>query len=402
MYETTMPAASLATSIASVATKTAVSRTRLSSIDALRGFVIVLMALDHVRDYFSNVHQGLLDPKTTTVALYVTRWITHLCAPTFILLAGVSAYLMTKRMTLPQVSRFLVTRGLWLIFLELTLLSFFWTYNFTFLHTLYLQVIWAIGISMIALAAAIRLPRRAILMIALGIIFGHNLLDGIQPSVFGAWAPVWNLIHVRGVVSFGDIVYPIVPWIGVMMLGFSLGQLYDLNSDERRSWLFKIGFGSLAVFIALRLLNIYGDPIPWHAGPTLTATLAYFMDVAKYPPSLLYLLVTLGIALVLLATFESRYLAAKLHVFEVFGRVPLFFYGLHIALAHLAAGIVGLLMGWGTLILTQRYNYVPTEWGVSLEWVYVAWIFVVVTLYPACRWFAKVKKTRTDWWLSYL
>jgi uncharacterized membrane protein len=231
---------------------------------------------------------------------------------------------------------------------------------------------------------------------------GHNVLDGIEPSTFGAWAPLWNLLHVRGQVSFGDIVYPVIPWIGVMMLGYSLGPLYGMNPDRRRSWLIKLGCGALIAFIGLRLLNVYGDPHPWHSGTTPTATLMYFMDVAKYPPSLLYLLATLGIAVLLLAALESRHSLAKFPVLEVFGRVPLFFYVLHIALAHLLAGLLGWSMGWGTAILASRYNYYPANWGFSLAWVYVAWLFVVVTLYPACRWFAGIKRMRTDWWLSYL
>ena len=402
MTNATLTAPSLA-SLSKHTTYTAtIAKTRLSSIDTLRGFVMVLMALDHVRDYFSNVHQGLLDPNTTTAALYVTRWITHLCAPTFIFLAGVSAYMMSKRMTRSELSRFLLTRGLWLIFLELTFISFVWTYNFGFLHTVYLQVIWAIGVSMVALAATVRLPHKVILALALVMIAGHNLLDGIRPESFGTWAPLWNLIHVRGIVSFGNIAYPVVPWIGVMMLGYSLGRLFDLGSEERRSLLYKLGFGALTAFVVVRWLNVYGDLTPWHSGPSFRATLMSFMDVTKYPPSLLYLLVTLGVAFLLLAVFESPRVAAKLRVLEVFGRVPLFFYALHIALAHLAAGLLALQMGWGVEILVQRFNYVPESWGVSLGWVYVAWIAVVVALYPACRWFANVKKTRTDWWLSYL
>jgi uncharacterized membrane protein len=385
----------------SYAAENSAAKIRLTSIDTLRGLVMVLMALDHVRDYFSNVHQGLLDPTTTTVSLYVTRWITHLCAPTFILLAGTSAYLQTRKSPLSQVSRFLVLRGLWLIFLELTVLAFAWTYNFHFLHSVYLQVIWAIGVSMIALAAVIRLSPKTIGVIAAIMIAGHNLLDGIEPFAFGTWAPLWNLLHVRGQASFGDIVYPVIPWIGVMMLGYSLGPIFTFGAEGRRALLIYLGLGALAAFIILRLLNNYGDPHAWQSGTTLTATLMYFMDVAKYPPSLLYLLATLGIALLLLAAFESRHWLANLSALEVFGRVPLFFYVLHIALAHLLAGLLAWSLGWGTVILTSRYNYYPADWGISLGWVYVAWACVLLILYPACRWFSRIKRTRTDWWLSY-
>ncbi|MET0534149.1 MAG: heparan-alpha-glucosaminide N-acetyltransferase domain-containing protein [Steroidobacter sp.] len=377
--------------------------TRLSSIDSVRGFVMVLMALDHVRDYFSNVHSGLLDPATTTVGLYLTRWVTHLCAPTFILLAGVSAYLMSKRMSVPELRRFLLTRGVWLIFLEMTVVIFGWTFAYDYPRGLFLQVIWAIGASMVMLGLVVHLTPATVGAIGLVMIAGHNLLDGIQPESFGSWAPLWNVLHVRGMVSFGFLSYPLIPWIGVMMFGYSFGRLYELDSQQRQPLLIKLGAGSLVTFLLLRLSNVYGDPQPWQLEGTPITTAMSFLNVQKYPPSLLYLLVMLGIAMLLLAAFEKdRPWTRRLGFLQTFGRVPLFFYVLHLYLAHLSAGLLAWYLGWQDAVLATHYRDAPAEWGFSLPWVYVAWIAVVLALYPLCRWFGEVKRRRTDWWLSYL
>ena len=397
------PTIATATEPKAVATPIATARARLGSIDSVRGFVIVLMALDHVRDYYSNVHSGLLAPATTTIGIYLTRWITHLCAPTFILLAGVSAYLMSKRLTPPELRRFLVTRGLWIIFLEMTVVVFAWTFAYDYPNGLSLQVIWAIGASMVALAAVIHLAPATIGAIGLIMVAGHNLLDGIEPASFGAWAPLWNLLHVRGQVWFGFVSYPLIPWIGVMMLGYALGKSYEYDVRWRRSLFMSIGVAALAAFALLRLNNAYGDPGPWRQGETPLMTAMSFFNVEKYPPSLLYLLVMLGIALLLLAAFESdRGWMKRLSFLQTFGRVPLFFYVLHLFLAHLSAGLLAWYMGWGTAVLTSSYRSLPADWGLSLPWVYVAWLAVLLALYPLCRWFAAVKRRRTDWWLSYL
>lgn len=381
----------------------ATARVRLGSIDSVRGLVMVLMALDHVRDYYTNVHSGLLDPSTTTIGIYVTRWITHLCAPTFILLAGVSANLMSKRVTVTELRAFLITRGLWLVLLEMTVVVLGWTFDYHYPLGLHLQVIWAIGASMVVLAAAIHLTPATVGGIGLIMIVAHNLLDSIAPATFGVWAPVWNLLHVRGPVPFGFVSYPLIPWVGVMMLGYGLGQAYELDVRVRRSMLATVGVLALVTFAVLRLTNLYGDPHPWQHERTLLRTAMSFFNVEKYPPSLLYLLALLGIAALLLAAFESdRAWVRRLRFLQTFGRVPLFFYVLHIYLAHLSAGLLALSLGWKTAVLTSSHRTMPEGWGLSLPWVYVAWIAVLLVLYPLCRWFGEVKRRRKEWWWSYL
>jgi uncharacterized membrane protein len=374
---------------------------RVASIDILRGLVMVLMALDHVRDFFTDVRFDPLDLSQTTAALFLTRWITHFCAPTFVLLAGVSAYLTGRSCTRAELSRFLWTRGLWLVVLEVTLMSLVWTFNVRYDHGLFLQVIWAIGVSMLVLAALVHLPMPQIAAFSLLIIGGHNLLDGIEPQSFGAWAPLWSLLHVQEPIPYGFVAYPLIPWIAVMSLGYCIGSLFDLERERRRQWFVYLGAGSLTLFVLLRATNVYGDPIDWTLQSTTVRTLLSFVDVHKYPPSLQYVLLTLGAALLSLAALES--VRGKFaEVLRTFGRVPLFFYVLHVALAHLAAGIVGLATGFGTALLSGDFMQVPQQWGFGLPVVYLAWLLVIATLYPACRWFAAVKRRRDDWWLSYL
>lgn len=381
--------------------KQAPARARLASVDALRGLAIVLMALDHVRDYFSNARFDALDLTQTAEPLFLTRWITHFCAPAFVFLAGVSAYLASLRCSPAELSRFLVTRGLWLIVLEVTVINFAWTFNFRYDSGLFLQVIWVIGASLIVLAALIHLPLRVIAAISVTVIAGHNLLDGVEPSRFGAWAPLWSVLHVESPVPFGFISYPLLPWVGVLSLGYAMGSLFQLEPQRRRQLLVYVGVASLALFMFLRLPNLYGDPAPWGVQGTLARSLLWFVNVEKYPPSLLYLLLTLGSAFLLLAAFESaRGKPAKL--LRTFGRVPLFFYVLHIVLIHLAAGLIALAMGFGDGVLTDPFPALPGGWGFGLPIVYVAWVLVLATLYPACRWYAEVKRRRSDWWLSYL
>jgi len=383
------------------ASVTAHAITRVASIDILRGLAMVLMALDHVRDFFSAAHFDPLDLAQTTAPLFLTRWITHFCAPTFVLLAGVSAYLTGRRCSRAELSRFLLTRGLWLVVLEVTLMSLVWTFNVRYDHGLFLQVIWALGVSMIVLAALVYLPVGEIAAYSLLIIFGHNLLDGIEAQTLGAWAPLWSLLHVSEPIPHAFVAYPLVPWIAVMSLGFCIGSLFDLERQRRKQWFLCLGAASLALFVLLRATNLYGDPADWSLQSTTLRTLLSFVNLQKYPPSLQYLLLTLGAAFLLLAALESA--RGKFNeVLRTFGRVPLFFYVLHVALAHLAAGIIGLAMGYGTALLSGDFMQVPQQWGFGLPMVYLAWLLVVATLYPACRWFAAVKRRRDDWWLSYL
>ncbi len=383
------------------ASVTAHAVARIGSIDILRGFVMVLMALDHVRDFFTDARFDPLDLSQTNAPLFLTRWITHFCAPTFVLLAGVSAYLTGRRCTRAELSKFLWTRGLWLVVLEVTVMSLVWTFNVRYDHGLFLQVIWAIGVSMIVLAGLIHLPLPAIAVCSVAMIFGHNLLDGIEPQSFGAWAPLWSLLHVSAPIPHAFVGYPLIPWIAVMSLGYCAGALYDMEPQRRTQWLIYFGVGSLTAFVLLRTTNVYGDPADWSLQSTTIHTLLSFVNVQKYPPSLQYLLLMLGFAFLWLAVLESAR-GRFSEVLRTFGRVPLFFYVLHIALAHLAAGLIALAMGYGTAMLSDDFMSIPQLWGFGLPVVYLAWLLVVISLYPACRWFAAVKRRRDDWWLSYL
>jgi uncharacterized membrane protein len=367
----------------SVACAAVAARARLGSIDALRGLVMVLMALDHVRDFFTDVRFDPLDLSQTTPALFLTRWVTHLCAPTFIFLAGVSAHLLSLRVTPADLSRFLVTRGLWLILLEVTIVQFAWTFNFRYESGVFLQVIWVIGVSMLVLAAMARLSIATIATISVILIASHNLLDGVTPDELGAWGPLWSVLHVSGPAPHVFVLYPLIPWIGVMGLGFAIGTVLRLAPEARREMFIRLGVVCLFVFVLLRAANGYGDPQPWTVQSDVTLTLLSFVNVHKYPPSLLYLLLTLGGAFLLLAAFDSVR-GRLMSILRTFGRVPLFFYVVHIALAHFAAVVIGATTGF------------------ALPIVYLAWLLALLALYPACRWFARIKSRRSDWWLSYL
>jgi len=396
---------------------------RIAEIDMLRGLVIVLMALDHTRDY---VHIGALtvnplDPAQTTPWLYVTRWITHLCAPTFVFLAGVSAYLQfAKGKSAPNLSMFLLTRGLWLIVLELTVLSIGW--SFAFPPFPFFQVIWAIGWSMIALAGLIWLPRVAVLLIGLAIVGGHNLLDPISAQQFGAWGPLWQLVHDGGPIFLTQgppaalAAYPVLPWMGVIALGYGLGALFASPPAQRDRTLFLLGLAMLAAFFALRWFETYGNPPPgagpfdigsWRDEQSFGAAAMVFLNVQKYPPSLQFILVTLG------AVFTLWPLLARLRgpigsVLNTFGAVPFFFYVLHIYLVHIMAIAANAAAGKPT---EGHFNYMLNLFtapqlfqgaGFTLPWVYAVWILVLALLYPLCRYWQGLKQRRRDWWLSYL
>lgn len=386
---------------AAPAAASVVATTRLGAIDALRGIVIALMALDHVRDYFSNAHFDPMDLDRTDPALYATRWVTHFCAPIFVLLSGVSAYLISLRVPRARLSAFLVKRGLWLVILELTLVNFAWTFRVDYQYGVWVQVIWAIGISMIVLAALVHLPVFAVGALGVAMIALHNLLDGVAPETFGALAPLWTILHVQGNTPWGFVAYPLIPWMGVMAAGYALGAVYTWEAERRRRFLVLLGAALVAGFFLLRYANFYGDPQPWAPQRSALWTFLSFMDLEKYPPSLLYLAITLGPGLVALAWLE-RVRGALFGVFETFGRVPLFAYLGHIVLAHLAAGLVAMALGHGTLVLANPFYVYPDTWGFGLAGVYAAWIAVLALLYPLCRWFAGIKRRRRDWWLSYL
>jgi uncharacterized membrane protein len=370
-------------------------KARIASIDVLRGLVMALMALDHTRDFFSA---GGFNPRDVgETALFLTRWITHFCAPTFVLLAGLSAFLYGRGRTVAETSRFLFIRGLWLILIEFTIVRFGWTFDLSS-HEFTAGVIWAIGASMVALAILIWLPLWAIAGVAMVMIASHNLLDGIRAEQLGAGGAVWHILHQPGAVHLGEgisvsVLYPLIPWIGVMALGYALGPVMQLEPGRRQHFLLVLGAALTLGFIALRAINLYGDPAPWSMQATWPATVLSFVDCEKYPPSLLYLLMTLGPALMLLAWFDHAR-GQLADVLATFGQVPFFYYVVHIYLIHLLAVAVGFAMT-GVLVSNPAI-------GLGLLEIYVIWLLMLVLLYPVCRWFARVKQQGTGWWWSYL
>jgi uncharacterized membrane protein len=386
----------------------AATRSRIDSVDVLRGLVMVVMALDHTRDYFSGARFDPLDLTQTNAALYFTRWITHFCAPVFVFLAGTGAFLSLSRgRSKKYLSRFLWTRGLWLVIVEVTLVTFGWSFDFGF-HDIVLQVIWAIGWSMVVLAFLIRLPRAAVGAFGVVMIASHNLLDTIPPERFGAYAWLWDIVHVSrwtpiaqdGTHSF-TLVYPLIPWVGVMAAGYALGPVFSLPAGRRRRTLLLLGIALTAAFVLLRWTNLYGDPRPWTTQKNGLFTVLSFLNCEKYPPSLLYLLMTLGPALALLALLDrpAGPLGSKI---RVFGRVPFFYYVLHIPLVHAMAIAFGLIRYGPAIFAWSRTNPPPVDAGLGLPGVYAAWLLAVLILYFPCRWFAGLKARRRDVWLSYL
>jgi uncharacterized membrane protein len=402
------------------------ARSRIDSIDLLRGIVMVSMMLDHTREF---VHSAVVqfdptDLSRTNVALFFTRWITHFCAPVFVFLAGTGAYLQFARgKSKGELSRFLVTRGLWLIVLEVTLVRLFVTFSFDIRFFGFLQVIWVIGVSMIMLAALIHLPLKVVAGLGLVLIVLHHLLDGFRVAswqgpespVPGVGARLWILLHqpfeAFPLVGFPSpivfVVYPLIPWVGVMAAGYAFGALYQMDAQRRRRWLLRIGGIATALFIVLRAINVYGDPSQWSRQSSVLFTALSFLNTSKYPPSLLFLLMTLGPSILALAVFERADTRGWLSRFFItFGRVPLFFYLLQWLTAHVIGLLLHLVFNKPTAWLFQS----PIDWiggppqgvGFNLAVVYLAWIAGVLILYPVCRWFAGVKARRRDWWLSYL
>jgi uncharacterized membrane protein len=387
---------------------------RISSIDLLRGLVMIIMALDHTRDYF-NADAFIYDPldlQKTTVLLFFTRWITHFCAPIFVLLAGTSAFISGQRKTKKELSAFLVKRGLWLIFLELTIVNFSWFFNIHFTFIL-LAVIWTLGVCMICLAGLIFLPRKIILCLGIILVAAHNLLDHTHYPENNFMGFLWGFLHDQKMFPEGHytilMAYPILPWIGVMALGYCLGELYSSGYDavKRRKLLLTIGSCSLILFVILRGINAYGNLKPWQEQPSAIFSFLSFMNVTKYPPSLDYVLLTEGIALIFLSLTEN--ISNRLTRFiSVYGRVPMFYYLLHIYLIHIVALIAAVLTGFKWTDMTSFntwISYMPNlrGYGFSLGAVYIIWIAIVLILYPACKWYDGYKSShRNKWWLSYL
>jgi uncharacterized membrane protein len=387
------------------------SAARLDSLDLLRGVVMALMALDHSRDYLTNYRLDPLDLEHTTPALFLTRWVTHFCAPVFVFLAGTSAFLYRARgKTRRETAWFLLTRGLWLVVLELTLVKWGWEFNCDYTHAGG-AVIWAIGWSMVVLAGLVFLPTWLVAAFGVAVIALHNLTDGIPASDLGPLGALWAIVHSgepqRPVWWFEfAIPYPVGPWCGVMAAGYGFGTLLLQERQQRRSALVRLGLLLIATFVVLRGLNFYGNPRPWAWQNSPLDTLFAFIDCNKYPPSLLYLLMTLGPAILALGLFD-RPAGAIGRVFVTFGRVPLFFYLLHIPLIHAVAVTLDYIrFGWSPFAHRAFYEVPPDQLppghGFDLPVVYLLWMSVLATLYPLCQWYAGVKRRHPGGWLSYL
>lgn len=387
---------------------------RIESVDLLRGIIMIIMALDHTRDFFhKDAFTGdPLNAATTTPILFFTRWITHFCAPAFVFLSGLSAWLQSQRKTKAALSIFLITRGFWLIFIDLTVMLLGLTADISF-SILILETLWSIGASMIVLGLVIRLPFNIILSLGLLIFFGHNLLDFAEKSRGGVVPIWWSFLHSRAVLPlWGNynlfILYPFLPWAGLMILGYCCGKIFtDTAPEQRKKILLTTGIAAILFFVVLRAVNIYGDPVPWSAQKNSMATFFSFMNVQKYPPSLLFLCATIGPVLIFLALVKNT--ASKFSkIVSVYGRVPLFYFIVHFYILHITSVVIYLARGHsfsegmkGAPRLLVKF-LIPGE-GYSLGIVYLVWIAIVILMYPLCKWYDNYKTIHKErWWLSYL
>ncbi len=391
---------------------------RLTSIDALRGGVMVLMALDHVRDFF---HAGAMsfsptDLARTTVALFLTRWITHFCLPVFMFTTGMSAFLWRRgrNRTRRELSFLLWTRGAWFVLLELTLMQLAYDFNVPTRYPILLLILWIFGLCMVVMAGLVYLPVTWLLVLSVAVIAAHNCLDGISAARFGSSAWVWNLIHQPGIVVLAGkrilLTYTFVPWIAVMTAGYCFGTIFQWQPHVRQRLMRLIGFASISVFLVLRAINLYGDPLPWALQKSAVFTVLSFLNCTKYPASLDFLLMTLGPALLVLA-FLDRHPPRTTNPLVIFGRVPMFYFILHFYLIHVLTVLFAWIKYGGTAFSfifnpppsmgTARQLF-PADFGYSLPVTYAVWILVVICLYPLCRWYAKVKARNRSVWLTYL
>jgi uncharacterized membrane protein len=392
--------------MSTVAEAVTVKRARLESVDVVRGVIMIIMALDHTRDFFGQPGSPT-NLATTSIALFFTRWITNFCAPVFFLLTGTGAFLSLRKRTKPELSRFLFTRGLWLIFLELVLFRCLAVqFNFDY-HVTIITVLWALGWAMIVLSVLVYLPASVVTAFGVVMIATHNLFDSINSS-----NPIWSILHSPNIIFSTPnhtvfIAYPLIPWVGVTAAGYGLGQIYAWTPARRQAFLLRLGIGLTAAFVVLRAINIYGDPSPWAPQRSAAFTALSFLNTTKYPPSLLFLLMTLGPALLFLRAVDvhtPRILQPAL----IIGKVPMFYFLLHFAFIHVLA----------VIICYARYGHIhwmfespdignfpitpPPGWGLPLPFVYLLWAFVVIALYPLCSWYAALKQRSNNPWLSYL
>jgi uncharacterized membrane protein len=395
------------------------AKKRIISIDVLRGIVIAIMALDHTREFFSSFRYSPTDLAHTTTELFITRWITHFCAPVFVFVAGTGAFLyyVSRGRSAEITSRFLWTRGLFLVLMELTVIRFAASFNFNYYDTTanILQVIWAIGWSMIFLAALVRLPSWVIAVVGGVIVIFHNLLDDVASMVPGSLQWLFTILHVRDYITVAPgieflVAYPLIPWIGVMALGFSFGNIFYLEDNAKQKLLLRIGVGMAAAFVVIRWLNIYGDPIPWTYEGSWLFTFLSFINCTKYPPSLLFLLMTLSLPILFLSFMKERETPLS-RIFLVFGRVPMFFYILHIFVLH-AAAVVFAWVSYGSfpswmltgnpIFSSPAFPAGPADYGYGLIIVYALWLLLLAALWPLCRWYMNYKRTHNYWILRYL
>jgi uncharacterized membrane protein len=387
---------------------------RINSIDILRGAIMLIMAIDHSRDffYFTGPGSNPVDMATTTPILFFTRWITHFCAPTFVFLSGVSAYLAGTRRTKSELTGFLIKRGLWLIVVEVVFITLAITADPLY-NVLVLQVLWAIGVSMILLGIVVKLPLKYIAIIGALIFFGHDIIDGMKASQSTTWFNIDSIF----LTAFGTVIpvdkthvifdlYAVIPWTGIMMLGYVFGSMYQRGFDpqKRRNILRYAGIATLSFFVAMRLINQYGDPNPWAIQRDGVHSLLSFFNVSKYPPSLLYSCMTLGVSLLVLSATEAINNRVT-RLLTIYGNVPFFYYVPHFFLLRIINIIVFFAAGYTTSqIVTpgSPFLFKPPGFGFSLWVVYLVWFVVIVILYFPCRWYSKYKKTHTQWWLSYL
>jgi uncharacterized membrane protein len=381
---------------------------RINSVDLLRGIVMVVMALDHVRDYFTHPAMDPTNLATTTPWLFFTRWITHFCAPTFVFLAGTGAYLQLARgKSKKELSWFLFTRGIWLMVLEMTLVRFGWTFDFNY-SVIVFQVIWALGGSMIVLALLVHLPLRLTGVFGIVMIITHNFSDTVKVDWSHPFGFLWAILHTGDVLSpqKGLMIlpfYPLIPWIGVMAAGYVFGYFYTHERTWRENRMMILGIGMCILFIVLRSWNVYGDAAAWAPQQDIAHSLISFFNVTKYPPSLLFLLMTLGPAIIILSRAE-RWTMWIDRVMITFGRVPMFYYLLHIPLIHALSMVLELNRSGNASFLTGMvfFNTFPDDYGYSLWIVYLVWALVIIVLYPLCRWYENVKMSSRNKILSYL
>jgi len=396
--------------------KTVVHRSRIFSIDIVRGLAIIFMTLDHTRDFFTSALYKPTDLSMAGPLIFLSRWITNFCAPAFVFLAGVGAFLFGSRgRTKKELSFFLFTRGLWIIFLEVTLVQWGWAFNFSY-HSIVCQVMWAIGASMVCLSVLIFLPRRLLMVLSIVMIAGHNLFDKVTVESWSSLGWLWRVLHVPGRINLIHenhvfVLYPLIPWIGVMALGYTIGPLFLKERRERVKQLLWLGLGCAAASVLIRAFNVYGDPVPWSTGKDTLYTALSFINFAKYPPSLLFLLSTLGGMFLLLALFDRESPGPVSRVLLIFGRVPMFFYLLHVPAIHLVAVVIAYIKyGYATWLFEYNVEFMdvakmadaPAGYGYGLATVYLVWISVLVIVFPLCRWYAIVKKSHPQYrLLSY-